>query len=368
MEKNIIYLRKENNINEKRTPLIPIDIKKLIRNSYIVYVESSDNRIYKDSEYEKAGAIITKYLWNNDIFKNALIVGLKEIDLDKLDKHIHIYFSHSYKNQENSNQILKAFRNTNSILYDFEYFTNYLNKRIISFGYYAGFIGGALGILQYYFKKLYNVDIHNLEAWESKRDIINDIKYVKRFNIDQKICCERLNNFNEIFNGLYNSQIKIGIIGGYGNCGKGITELLDESYFQYTIIDKENIDNIDNIDLCEFDILYNCILLDENYDKVWFDKSMIFNKEIIIVDVSCDYSKVNNPIQIYNNPTTYENPVLKYGDYVDIISINNLPSLLPKDSSDYFSEKCVELLLDYDNDSNNYWSKNKNVFLDKIKN
>ena len=365
MDKNIIYLRSEKNKNEKRTPLIPMDVYKLINNNFIVYVESSENRIYKNKDYEKAGAIITNINWSNDIFKNALIIGLKDIDITKLDKHIHIYFSHSYKNQDNSFEILNKFCNSKSILYDFEYFTNYLNKRIISFGYYAGFIGSALGILQYYFKKLYDIDIHNLEPWDSKRDIINDIKYVKRFNIDQIICCERLNNFNEIFNGIYNNEIKIGIIGGYGNCGKGVIELLNIVNFEYVIIDKENINYIN---LYEFDILYNCILLDENYDKVWFDKNMIFNKEIIIVDISCDYSKVNNPIQIYNNPTSYENPVLKYGDYVDIIAINNLPSLLPKDSSDYFSEKCVELLLDYNSDSNNYWSKNKNIFFDKIKN
>jgi NAD/NADP transhydrogenase alpha subunit len=34
-------------------------------------------------------------------------------------------------------------------------------------------------------------------------------------------------------------------------------------------------------------------------------------------------------------------------EFVDIISISNLPSLMPKESSDYFSEKCVELLLNF---------------------
>ena len=80
----------------------------------------------------------------------------------------------------------------------------------------------------------------------------------------------------------------------------------------------------------KFDILYNCICLDNSSNEIWFDKSTIFTKKLLIVDISCDYTKPNNPINIYKEPTTFENPVYKYNNYVDIIAINNLPSLLPK--------------------------------------
>jgi saccharopine dehydrogenase (NAD+, L-lysine-forming) len=120
--------------------------------------------------------------------------------------------------------------------------------------------------------------------------------------------------------------------------------------------------------LNEFDILFNCILLDKNYNKIWFNEETIFKKNIIIVDISCDFTKQNNPIQLYNKNTTFELPVYSYNEFVDIIAIDNLPSLLPKDSSDYFSEKFTELLIDYKNDRNNYWCNNKKIFLEVLDN
>ena len=44
----------------------------------------------------------------------------------------------------------------------------------------------------------------------------------------------------------------------------------------------------------KFDILYNCICLDNSSNEIWFDKSTIFTKKLLIVDISCDYTKPNN--------------------------------------------------------------------------
>jgi saccharopine dehydrogenase (NAD+, L-lysine-forming) len=106
----------------------------------------------------------------------------------------------------------------------------------------------------------------------------------------------------------------------------------------------------------KFDILYNCICLDDSSNELWFDKNTEFTKKILIVDISCDYNKPNNPINIYKEATTFENPVYKYNDFVDIIAINNLPSLLPIDSSIYFSNILAILLLEYD--KSNTWINN----------
>lgn len=311
----MIYIRSEFNKDEHRTPLVPNDIKKL--NNYIFYVQSSNNRIYSDIEYENNGAIITDKLWYDPIFKDALIVGLKEIhDLDKLAGHKHVYFSHSYKSQLGSDKILKAFKYSSSIIYDFEYFLNN-NKRLISFGYYAGIAGAYLGLLQYN-KKLTNLN----------KDFIKIIKF--------------------------DHELKIGIIGPNGNCGRGVKYILDNLNLKYIQIQKGD----DKSNLKNYDILYNCIKLSEASNEIWFDQNTIFTKPIIIVDISCDYTKENNPIKLYNNCTTWIEPVYSYNQYVAIIAIDNLPSLLPKDSSDYFSSKFTELLLD----KFSYWESNKNIF------
>ena len=112
----IIYLRNETNINEFRTALIPLHVKKLVELGYTVYIQSSVHRIYSNNEYEHNGGLITTKEWHDEKFKNALIVGLKDFkNIEYLDKHTHIYFSHSYKNQENSDEILSMFKKSDTI-------------------------------------------------------------------------------------------------------------------------------------------------------------------------------------------------------------------------------------------------------------
>jgi NAD/NADP transhydrogenase alpha subunit len=58
----------------------------------------------------------------------------------------------------------------------------------------------------------------------------------------------------------------------------------------------------------------------------------------------------------------YNNPGINYNNYVDIIAIDNLPSLLPHESSQYFSSKLVELLKTYKKDEFNHWKNNLNIY------
>lgn len=356
---NIIYIRCETNKHEHRTPIIPVDIKILIDNNFIVYVQKSTNRIFSDEEYKKYGGIITDKNWYDPMFKNALIIGLKEIDsLDKLLNHKHLYFSHSYKNQLDSDIILSSFYNSSSIIYDFEYFLDKENKRLISFGFYAGVMGCILGLLQYIKKN----SVNSVDSVDSV-DSVNSVNSVNLTNLNY------WDTIDEILNEIYTNinlfeNINIGIIGSNGNCGIGVKNILDKLNINYTEFGK----NSDKSNLQNCDILYNCIHLSETSVEVWFTTETIFTKPIIITDISCDYSKPNNPIKLYNENTTWQNPIFKYNQYVDIIAINNLPSLLPKESSTYFSEKCINLLLQYLNDTNNYWNNNKEIFYKNNKN
>ena len=321
---NILYIRCENNQDEYRTPIIPEHVEILIKNGFTIYVETSKNRIYTDIEYFNKGAIITTEKWY--LFKNALIIGLKEINLEKLNGHTHMYFSHSFKNQINSKNILNSFKNSNSMLYDFEYFIDSNNKRFLSFGLYAGIAGCILGLLQYLEKLTTGNNIKNLTYFENFKEI----------------------NFNL-------NKIKINIIGPYGNVGLGVRSVLDEIGIKYDINIKNNFN--------DYDILYNCIKLDESCNETWFLPETIVSKKIIICDISCDYSKLNNPIKLYNNNTTWKDPVYSFNEFIDIIAINNLPSLLPKESSDYFSNKVVELLLLPNSD---IWKNNEKYFKNLI--
>ena len=428
----MIYLRNERNRNELRTPIIPNDIPKLLNMGFVVYLESSCHRIYTDSEYTACGAIVTNDKWYNEKFKKAMIVGLKELEnMDRLNKHTHMYFAHCYKNQAGSRGILKQFARSGSYLYDFEYFlepnTNntdrnasftplnlratlpinelqgnppmedcpILNlhrcKRIISFGFYAGMVGCVLGLEQSLSKRYYAKNISNLQCWESKEHMMeNIIKYITRDQDQDQHQDQDRDQHQDQDRDQDRDQdqdqdkgvvtpLNIAIIGAKGNCGTGVKNILRHLIMLYKIKIKRD-ENPDKSCLHKYDIVFNCINLKETCEEVWFSPETRFEKPIVIVDISCDYSKSNNPIAIYTEPTTWVEPVYSYNSYVDIIAINNLPSLLPRDSSNYFSGKCVELAKQYtplniltetlegvrQDVHDSVWKRNRQIFMSQI--
>ena len=324
----LIYLRSETYANESRTPLVPIHIEILKKAGYQIIVESSEKRIFPDMDFIKAGAIITTDPWFKQP-KNTLIVGLKELaNLDKLDEHTHIYFSHSYKQQNNANHILQAFRRSNSIIYDLEYFLNPDGKRALAFGYNAGLVAAVLGLTQYYNRKNGYPDLHNLQPWLTMDSMLDSCK---------------------------THPATIAVVGS-GRSAQGVKCILQKLNLPAFTVCRENIRIIKDAD-----IIFNCITLDKNYNEVWIDKDTQLNKDQLIVDISCDYTKPNNPIAVYSSPTTWQDPVYNYSDKLSIIAIDNLPSLLPRDSSVEFSEKLTRLLLTYGDPC---WHNNLKTFRD----
>jgi saccharopine dehydrogenase (NAD+, L-lysine-forming) len=312
--KKVIYLRSESNRNEKRTPITPVDCSKLSKNGFLIYVQKSPHRIYSDQDYEENGVIITDLPWYDPIFQHSLIVGLKEFpELDRLAGHSHLFFSHSFKKQANSRAILSAFQTTESKIYDFEYITNEKQKRLLAFGEYSGFVGAALGLLFYEHSFL-----PTLSPWASYEEMISSIPIAK--SLDSKIA----------------------VIGPNGRCGTGVCKILNYFSIPFTPILKET----DKSRLTEFDIVYNCILLDPGFKEAWLTPSTEFSKRVLLVDVSCDPTKPNNPFPIYSEATSWNKPVYTIQNkHLDVIAIDNMPSLLPRESSDYFSSLLTKILL-----------------------
>jgi len=327
----LIYLIAETYPNEFRSPLVPEDISVLKMYSNIIYVERSQTRCISDKDWVKAGAELTDKKWYEQPH-GTIIVGLKELtNLDKLNKHIHVYFSHSYKDQSGALATLMAFKKSASLLYDLEYFKNSDNKRTLAFGFYAGLAAAALGLTQHYNRLNGREDLQDLTYWKSKTEMI--------------MFCR------------FNRSCKIAIIGN-GRCSKGVQFLLDILNIKYTLIEKQQTLIPQN-----HDIIFNCILLSSEFNTVWVSESTILEKQLLIVDISCDYTKPNNPFPIYSTGTTWEKPVLNINN-VSIIAIDNLPSLLPKESSSEFSVKLTNLLLRY---GDNEWCRNFNTYNDIIK-
>ena len=327
-----IFLRSETYASDSRTAIVPSDLPWLISHGFTVIVESSETRAFSDTEYIEAGAVLTKDKWY-DQDPTTLIIGLKELDkLYRLNGHSHVYFAHCYKAQAAAPKILMAFKVTNSRLYDLEYFYEPDGSRALAFGYYAGLVGASLGLTQLYSQRNKLGDIHDLKPWTSFDQMLAAIKPIA-------------------------GPISIGIVGN-GRCSKGVQAILNHIKQD---LDYEILDRNDDVSPDKYDILFNCILLDPSYKKVWI-KNETRSKPVLVVDLSCDYTKPNDPIGLTPNGTSWQTPVFQASDALSVIAIDNLPSLLPRDSSVDFSKKMTDLLLEFGNQS---WTDNLRLFYEK---
>ena len=318
-----IIIRREYKTNEFRTPLVPNDCRKCADIGMSVYVEKSMQRCIPDEEYEKNGCILIEDFTALGLPKtNTLVIGLKELDYSnpKLLPWCHLYFTHIFKNQVGSEEIIAKLESSGAVVYDYEYFLNRTQKRVIAFGYWAGFIGTALGLLQYYYKSI-DKDIGDLKACKDASSLFEEVEYFKHFY----------------------RKISIGIIGVNGRSGNGSRLLLErlgiQNFHGYSRAS-------DKDPLKQHNIIINCIKLSPEDNNIFISEETLpkFEKLSIIVDVSCDITVKNNPINLNYHGTTFDTPICKINDKLDIIAIDNLPSLLPRDSSEEFSTKLQKII------------------------
>lgn len=93
----------------------------------------------------------------------------------------------------------------------------------------------------------------------------------------------------------------------------------------------------------------------------------------MVCDVSCDTTNPNNPIPIYDINTTFTNPTVPVklpsgsGELpLSVISIDHLPSLLPRESSEAFSTALLPSLLQLNDWKHvRVWQQAEKLFKDK---
>ena len=96
--------REAKNQWERRVPLSPNHVQKLVQSGVKVYIEPSTKRIFSDREYANYGAILTQDLSAADI-----IVGVKEVPVPHLlPNKTYLFFSHTHKGQPHNMPLLNA--------------------------------------------------------------------------------------------------------------------------------------------------------------------------------------------------------------------------------------------------------------------
>ncbi|XP_053378089.1 alpha-aminoadipic semialdehyde synthase, mitochondrial-like isoform X2 [Mercenaria mercenaria] len=137
-DKPTIAIRRETvNVWERRAPLAPRHVEKLVKKGVRVIVQPSNRRAYNMQEYVEKGAIIQE-----DLSEASVVIGVKQVPIDLLmpDKTF-CFFSHTIKAQKDNMPLLDAILEKNVRLIDYEKMADEAGQRVVAFGKYAGVVG-----------------------------------------------------------------------------------------------------------------------------------------------------------------------------------------------------------------------------------
>lgn len=315
-----IWLRQESSATEQRTPLAPSDAATLVAQGIEVSVERSEHRAFPIEEYAAAGCrIVAADSWP-DASPNQVILGLKEPSQHRSDlTHRHVFFGHAYKGQEGGPGLLQRFIAGGGTLLDLEYLTDENGHRVVAFGYWAGYVGAALAVLHH------------------RGDLHGPLTSMTRADLDTKL--QRATG-----------QAKALVIGALGRSGRGARDALAVAGIHATAWDVAETRDLDRLSLLAHDILVNTVFADEPGTPFLTAEDLHHDGRSLTVvsDVTCDVTSACNRIAINDKVTSWDEPIrcLHEGPPpLDVIAIDNLPSLVPRESSMAFSAGLVPHLL-----------------------
>jgi len=131
------------------------------------------------------------------------------------------------------------------------------------------------------------------------------------------------------------------VIGAAGRSGIGAAKILERHGVKVTRWGRKETANLDRAAILSHDILINCAFIADTIPPFLAKEHLDAGGRLAVIsDVSCDPKSSFNPLPIYGAPTCWNTPAIaikaKAGD-VDLIAIDNLPSLLPTESSIEFA-------------------------------
>jgi saccharopine dehydrogenase (NAD+, L-lysine forming) len=377
-----IWLRHETKAKEQRVTLTPEGCAKLIAAGYEVTVERSPTRIIPDSQYEAIDGVkmAETNAWRTlEHDPNLLIVGLKELGAP--EEHVsvlastggaivnaHTYFAHCYKGQEGYEQVLEAYRKGNGkgLLFDYEFLWNQNKQNVgAAMSPFAGFVGCAQGIRAWSWQVL-----HEADNVSSLPPIVPSTK--------AKLVEELKDQINAVVS-MGKSKPRVMVMGALGRCGTGARECAHSCGLETIDWDLEETKNGGPFpEILKADIFVNCILLQAEtapfltLDMIDDPNLQATRKLRVIADVSCDPNSQYNPIPVYNHITSWEEPAMRVRDGkrggsvlpLEVISVDNLPSVLAEEASYAFGETLLPLLMDYPKCS--CWNDSAKIFQEKV--
>jgi hypothetical protein len=346
-----VWLRAETKPLEQRTALTPAGARVLLEAGFEVTVEDSPQNIFPLDDYRAAGCSIAAPGSWKDAPGGAFVLGLKELDEDVFPlAHRHIYFAHVFKGQEGADDVLRRFVRGGGALYDLEYLALEDGRRVAAFGYWAGFAGAALGVMAWANKQAGQAPpLEPVQSLPSKDELLARVAAALR---------------------LCGTQPVVLIIGAKGRGGSGAVELARSLGLATLAWDIEETRGGGPFrEIAQADVFVNCVLVNRELPPFVTRELLSADdrKLSVIADVSCDPYGPFNPIPVYEECTTFDDPCheIVSGDRpLHLIAIDNLPSLLPRESSEDFGEQLVPVLATLDRPDTGVWKRAHDIFLD----
>jgi len=359
-------LRETKNPTDHRVPFSPRQMREVMdHNPDIEFlVQPSPERCYTDEEYRKEEIVLQE-----DLSECKVIMGIKEVkEYAFIPGKIFIFFAHVGKKQEHNRTILQQMIRKGITLVDYEYITSVEGVRLVSFGRWAGIIGAYGGMRAWGIKNgLYDLK----PAW----------RCIDRQELDMQLQKVRLGN------------IRI-LLTGEGRVARGALEILDKlsirrvdpllypeqdfsepvfcqvgpqhytrhrsgEVFDFTHFAKYPYEYESQIlpYIRVSDMLLACHFWDPHSPQ-FFSLDDMRNPDFrpkVIADISCDpngpipstirVSTIKDPFYDFDPGSGKECPAFSSPEHVTVMAVDNLPTELPRSSSEDFGNALIRHVL-----------------------
>jgi len=317
-----LWMRHESRPTERRAPITPDDARTIVNHGATLTVERSHQRVFAIEEYEHVGCAVADPRSWVEAPLTTYVVGIKELDEQPATlRHTHIYFAHAYKEQEGSRALLRRFVDGGGELVDIEYLA-VNQRRVVAFGYWAGYVGASLAVLAH------------------RGALVAPLAPATRLDLDDAVAQSSSSPGSAL------------VLGARGRSGRGAVDALGRVGWEISRWGIDQTRELDRARLLDHDLLVNCVVSYGRQEPFVRPRDLDAPRRLrVIGDVTCDVTSEANLIPLNTATTTWDEPVRRFGESstggpLDVIAIDNLPSLLPREASVSFSADFTPLLVD----------------------
>ncbi|MCF6430667.1 saccharopine dehydrogenase [Leisingera sp. MMG026] len=341
-----LWVRAEQRPNEERVGLTPDGAKALLSGGIRVTVEESSVRALPLQGYIDAGCDIAPENSWPQAPAEAIIFGLKELPEDGTPlPHRHIMFGHAFKGQHSGKALLERFKAGGGTLYDLEYLVDESARRVAAFGYWAGYAGAAVTLKSWTAQQRGGI-CGPVGVYGGKDALLTDLgAELDALNKDRP------------------SAI---VIGALGRVGTGAADLCEAMGVKVT---KWDIDETASggpfPEILAHDLFLNCIFARPGTPVFVPREALAADRKLTAIgDVACDPDSDYNPVPVYDRATSWEQPALRVAEHpvLDVMAIDNLPSMLPVESSEDYAAQLLPSLLTLTDLKSGVWGRAEATF------